>query len=210
MELKKKIYFEPNPGPERKDHKNSSGVKTTRLILSVVIIGLIIGILAWALKGNEKSSGQYPANITKEPLYCKSSNIRYSKITSTNSDNTELALTLIFSGTTELDSIFLSYTMSYDNEEAAVGAETFSHADFNRGLTASGYDVGKFDNKFSVYNNNFIVTLYAEAAEINSGTLQYFGLNDDDDKANFVMPYTLEEYKKAYEAKGYTCSSTTE
>ena len=181
-----------------------------RLILAIGVIVVLVLVLINLLKGESSVKGEYPANIKNNAVTCKSSLIKYPKITKAESDDTELDITMIFRGEEELKSISLTYTMKFEDEEAVKKAETFSHAEFNFGLEEQGYNSSAFNNKFSRYGKELIITLFAESNAFNDKAAQYFLLNDsEEENSKFAMPTNLKTFMKAYQNRGFTCTSTS-
>ena len=189
-----------------------------RLIGSLVRLGIVLIALAVLtialcrmLRGSETTSGAFPANVTNESLVCSSKNIKYKKITAAESDDTDLNIIMIFSGTQPLKSISLTYTMGFENAEEVKKAETFSHAEFNYGLADLGYASDKFANKFSQFSDRLTLSLFANANELDLINIRYFALNDSEDDKDVLLrlPNSLAEYKKVYQNAGFSCTSTS-
>ena len=213
--MEEKLYFKPgnygkgrkkkqteqkvDNAPEKKDHK------ATKLISPLLFLLIAIIIIIWLLHGKTTTSGQYPENVKNESLTCASSQIKYEKTSWIDSDEKELKINAIFNGADSLKSLSLIYTLVYPSETDAYLAESQSHAQLNEGFAAIGYDVRKFSNKFSRYDNKLIITLTTSKAELDEYSASYFLLPTSED--GFKLN-TLSDYQNAFEAQGMTCSST--
>ncbi len=206
--MEDKLYFEPEFSGrkekrkkyEKKDHR------FFKLFLFLLLLLIIVSIIIWLLKGSETVSGQYPENIKNEALICKSDNINYPKITTTNSDKKELKINAIFNGKDTLKDISIIYTLQYGSEAEAYAAETSANIEFVEKLAALGFNSSKFSNKFSRYIDKLIVSLTMRASEINESTMDYLIL--DPDKVNHVEKYNLNDFQKFYQSIGFLCEST--
>lgn len=218
--MEEKLYFAPanyGKGAKRaektadslatqKKSKEKKNHKILKLGGFLLILAIAIIVIIWLLHGKTTTSGQYPENVKNEALTCESSTVAYPKITKANSDSKKLKINLIFNNDAKLKNTSLVYTIYYDDEEEVKKAEAFAHAEFNLGLNANGYSSTKFNNKFARYNNSLIISLFANASEIDEYTAPYFMIERDD----YKFPETIVEYEEMYEAQGFSCNSTKE
>ena len=211
--MEEKLYFKPgnygkgrkkkqteqkvDNAPEKKDHK---AIKLISLLLFLLIVVIII---IWLLHGKTTTHGQYPENLKNESLTCISNELIYPATPATVSEDRELKINAIFNGENHLSSINLSYSLSYQTTDDVVKAEALAHADFNRKLGKRGFSAGKFNNKFTVLNDRLVVSIYGNTSDITQETSDFFMID-----SNTELPKTIWEYKKAFEATGFKCTST--
>ncbi|MBR3257276.1 hypothetical protein IKG02_03255 [Candidatus Saccharibacteria bacterium] len=221
--MEEKLYFTPADYGRNKKHPEKPGSlsrptkkeklevkhKTLKWLVFCFFVMIITAVLFWLLHEKTTTNGQYPENIKNESLVCKSDSIIYEKINQVKTDSKELVISMIFNGKETLSSGSLKYTLKYSSYDEAHDAEAISHAQFNLGLQELGFDVSKFNNKFSIIDNELVVVLnFSTKNEINETTRSYLLLNynDGDNK----LPSTLPEYRQNYEQQGFFCVSTTD
>lgn len=203
--MEESLYFKPEMSGKKKNGENKKEHKLLKLFCFFLLLLTIVLIIIWLLRGSKTISGQYPENIKNEALTCESTNIDYSKITSTKSEDKSLKINLVFSGKDKLKSASLIYTLYYSSKAEVVDAEAFAHAEFNNGLYDTGFDVDKFSNKFARYDDRLIISLFANQSDITEYTTSYFMID-----ANDKTPTTINEYQNNYELQGFACKSTIE
>lgn len=220
--MEEKLYFAPadygrgkkrseksgslsKPNKKEKSKKEHKAIKLVAFLLFVAITAIII---LYLLRGKTTTSGQYPENVKNESLTCESKTITYEKTNNVNSDDKDLKISMVFAGTESLSSASLKYTLRFQSYEAAHSAEAISHAQFNLALQALGYDASKFNNKFSILDNELVITLSLSSDKSLDDTTRSYFLVDyiKDDQ----LPRTLAEYKSNYEKQGFSCTSTVE
>ncbi len=219
--MEEKLYFRPAKyGKGLKKHKEKSkepgkaelkkGDKNhpvRNFVILMLALATIIAVVIWLLRGKTATTGQYPANVRNESLICETKNLAYEKVNNVNSGNKELKISMIFADTNLLSSASLSYTLRFASYSEAHSAEAVSHAQFNLGLQALGYDASKFNNKFSIIGNDLVITLnLSSKSSLDEATRGYFLVNYKDGD---ILPSTLAEYRQNYETQGFTCTSTT-
>lgn len=194
---------EPDKAEPKKDSKNH---RARNLILFLLFLAVVVVVIVWLLRGEITTSGQYPENIKNYSLSCTSRGITPEKLASADSADKELKINAIFNNDAELKNISLIYTTIYASESAAYSAEAHTHADLNHALSASGYNVEKFSNKFSRYGEKLIISLYALQSEIDEISAPYFLIPLDDNHK--VSLKNLDDYKASYESLGFTCNTS--
>lgn len=204
-DTKGRLYFEPESS-KNKEKKTNKNHRWVRLAIFLVALLLAVLFVIWLLQGETITSGQFPENVRNESLVCVNKNIVYEKVNKVDSPNKELKINMIFNGKNTLNSVNLGYTLIYDNDSEAYSAEAVSHAQFNLGLQALGYDAGKFNNKFSLIGNKLVIVLNATSSNIaDKDTKQYFLIKSTDEAES---PKNLEEYQYNYESQGFACESS--
>ena len=208
----KDLYFQPenygkkeNKEPKKKSEKKDHRI--LKLLGFLLFLLIIILIILWLLRGRTTVSGQFPMNVRNESLTCVSNDLIPPKLAGADSKEKEVKINAVFNGTEELKSISLIYTLNYSSSDEAYGYEAKSHADFNKALGASGFEVNKFRNKFARYDSKLIISLFGNKSDINQIAAPYFMITVDEDGN---VPVTLKDYQVNYESQGFACESTTE
>ncbi|MBR3131716.1 hypothetical protein IKG31_04070 [Candidatus Saccharibacteria bacterium] len=191
---------------------NKSKTKRHRSSLSVqfgvflIVIAVIIVILVFLLRGRETVSGEFPNPVTNEALTCKKNNAAYTKISTLSSKSQEIAITMIFNGTTSLNKISLDYTLKFDTATVSDSIKASAQEQFSNYLSIDKFSFTEFNNKFSLIKDKLLVSVYGDAADLESSArASYFML---DTKKS--VPKTLEDFRKAYEKQSFECTSTTD
>lgn len=216
--MEEKLYFRPanygkglkkrkeKPAPAKKQTDGEKNHRARNLALFLALLAVIVAVILWLLRGQTTTTGQYPANIRNEALTCRSGTIVYDKVSNINSANKSLKISMIFTGEEQLSSASLEYALTFSSYSEAYSAEAVSHAQFNLGLQALGYDAGKFNNKFSILDNKLIITLSASSDKnLDDTTRGYFLIEYTDGRE---LPKSLGEYRQNYERQGFACTST--
>ena len=195
-----KLYFEPeSSGKKKHKRKRMKYHRFLILFFFLLFILIVILILIWLLRGSKTISGQYPENVKSESLECVKDDIQYNKIDEVKPDNSQLQISMIFRGHQELSSIYLKYFLAFSDDVEAYSADAIANAQFNVGLSARGFDAGKFNNKFTLMDNTLTVTLHASPSEIDEYTKDYFLIDSE-------TLSSVNEYKDNYEKQGFSCS----
>ena len=211
--MEEKLYFKPaNYGKGKKkeqteqksEPKTNKNHKALKLVIVLLILAIVVAVIIWLLRGKTTTAGQYPANVRNESLSCSATDKAYEPANRVSSDNKELKIDMIFYGAEKLSAMSLKYTLTFASNEEAYSAEAFNRAGFNLGLQERGFSSGLFNNKFSLMDNILVLTLRADADEIEEEELtrEYFLL----DRSAF--PKNLSDFRKHYESAGFTCAST--
>lgn len=213
--MEEKLYFKPEgygKGKKKKQAEQTGKPKAEKNNKALRLIGILLFLLVavviiiWLLHGNTTTTGQYPENVNNESLICTSNSLVPEKINSIDSEDKEIKINAVFDGTDELKRIYFTYTLKYANEDEAYGAEAKSHAFFNKALSASGYKVDKFENKFSRYNEKLIIGLTMTKDELDEFSAPYFMLKPDE--SGRINLRTINDFQNNYESQGFTCEST--
>lgn len=202
--MEEKIYFKPESSGKKKVKENKKDHKFLKLFFFLLFLLIIILIIIWLLRGTKTISGQYPENVKNEYLDCVSGEIDYKKLGDYGVEvkEKELEVTATFKGEETLTMISVKDKLIFFSNHDAVIAEARAHANFNFSLRGPGYDTDKFENKFSIVGEKLIINLAGKAGEIDEYGKDYFLIESD------KIPETLVDYKKEYEAQGFTCTSS--
>ncbi|MBQ3430825.1 hypothetical protein IJG20_01835 [Candidatus Saccharibacteria bacterium] len=210
--MEEKLYFKPvnhnkkKQARQRVDKNANDKKRVAPKIVCLLLFLLIVIVIIWLLRGKTTTHGHYPENVKNISLTCVSDTLIPPKLNSAVSDNREIKINAVFHGADELRNISLIYTLNCSSSDEAYGYEAKSHADFNKALSASGYETNKFKNKFSRYDNKLIINLSANGNEIDQFSAPYFMLSIND---NGEIAKTFAEFKNNYETQGFICESTT-
>ena len=206
--MEEKLYFEPEKsGNVKRTKEKKTDHKILKLICFLILFLYIILVILWLLKGTKTVSGQYPENVRNEYIECVSNDVVYDKANEISSEDRELKISMIFYGDDEFSSASLKYTLHFSDNLQAGQAASLLHAQFAKNLAESGYSFEKFSNKFSILDNDLVLTLHASDGKIDDKAKSYFVV---DETASGKLPVTLKEYKNNYEAKGFSCKTSIE
>ena len=198
------LYFEPEPSgkTKRKKKEEKKNHKFLKLFVFLLFLLILILIIIWLLKGSKTVSGQYPENVKNESLICKATGLIPPKIDSIDSDEKEITINAVF-GDDELKRLYFTYSLRYDTEDAAYGAEAKSHALLNKAFAASGYSADEFDAKFSRYGGNLTISLTTTSNEIDAFSAPFFMIQD-----NYRDGLTLQSLNEMYKQQGFNCQTS--
>ena len=177
--------------PKKKSKKNWY---ILMLILGVV---LLIVLIVWLLmKGDMKTTGNYPDDITPESLKCVKKNVAYKIFTHDDPTVAEVRINAVFTKG-KLDSISLVHRTAYRDEEVARTRSDSHEGDMNFSFTDSGMKQFALNATYTLDENVAQMSLYARADEVDSASIKYFMLDN--------LPENLTGYKRGYTSQGFTC-----
>ena len=172
--------------------------KSLYISIAVVVVVLILVFVIWFfMKGEVKTTGNYPNDVTPESLSCKARNIDYEyfgndKVTSSNN----VQINAIFYNN-KIDTISLVRKMTYlDADTAKIWSDAHEG---NMNLSFYSNNMGSYSlgATYTIDNNVAQMSLYAKTDELNDTSIKYFMLDK--------LPKNMDEYKKGYSEKGFTC-----
>ena len=207
--LEEKLYFKPanyGKGKKKEQIKVKGNHKVFKLIGLLLFLLIIIVIIIWLLHGKTTVTGRYPENIKNESLECNIANLTYEKTNRISPAKTDTKVTMIFYGLDQLSSINFRYTMHLASNKEAGEAEAITHVQLAENLADSGLSYEEFNNKFTRVDSDLTLSLYS-SEELKKDTMHgYFLINKLQDTNQY--PSALKEYRKNYEAQGFTCKSS--
>ena len=174
-----------------------------KLILPLIIIIVII-ILILLMRGTNRTSGSYPADVHTKAMSCVKDGQGYDKVYELNPESRNVKVDMIFEGTTTLQTISLKYTMNFASAERAEEARATASVTLAESLHDYGYDFGDFSNKLSALDSSLTVELFANKTELTTKSASFFMVKTNSKKA---LPATMEEFRKNYTDQGFTCES---
>lgn len=213
--MEEKLYFKPaNYGKGKKkkqaeqkgapkEEKNRKALKFVGLLLFLLVTIIII---IWLLRGKTTVTGRYPENIKNESLECNIANLTYEKTNRISPAKTDTKVTMIFYGLDQLSSINFRYTMHLASNKEAGEAEAIAHVQLAENFADSGLSYEEFNNKFTRIDSDLTLSLYSSEKLKKDTMYEYFLINKLQDTNQY--PSTLKEYRKNYEAQGFTCKSS--
>lgn len=167
------------------------------MLIVVFLIVIIISILLiLSMGGSITTTGEW-SEKTSESLSCKATNINYEffgKDTATSSNNVKV--NAIFNNN-KIISINLVRKMTYvDPETAKIWSD--SHEFYmNRSFGENNLGAYALNANYNVDESTAQMSIYAANGDINDNTIRYFMLDS--------LPKDIDEYKKGYSGKGFTC-----
>ncbi|MBR3269634.1 hypothetical protein IKG07_00015 [Candidatus Saccharibacteria bacterium] len=166
------------------------------LILVVGIILLIIFIIWLLMKGDVKTTGEYPNDTSPQSLECAKKNVAYSFFHRDDPSSAEVKITAVFADS-KLDSISLVHRTKYNDEQTARLMSDSHEGNMNISLQEKGIYPYSLGATYSQDKNVAQMLLYAKAAELDETTIKYFMLDS--------VPENLTGYKRGYLAQGFDC-----
>ena len=182
-------------------------MKTKKLIitiLSIAVIALIVIALILAMKGETKTTGNYPDDVEGESLTCESHSVKYPFFANNNGKSRHLKITANFYDK-KLSAISLAYTLYYDTEDQIKASEAQNHASMNISFGENGLGSDAFDINYSMMSDSLKTVLYINANDYNTTSAKYFMIDVKEQKD---LPDTIREFNKIYNSQGFSCSTT--
>ena len=192
---------------EAKDKKRKKD-QLIKLVAILLILGAVIFMILWLLKGKTTTSGNFPGPTRNDFLVCQKQNPEYGIIELRNPLKSEAKVTFSITESGEMHSASLTYTSVYENERGAYDSRNVTNGVFGQALAKSGLSPSALSNKFTLYDNKLIITLTAERGELNAKTAKFFMLKNTDD-LDFSRA-TTSDYQRLYEAQGFSCQTSLE
>lgn len=178
----------------KNDHKKNK----ISLIITVIFIAIAIIILIFLLKGETKTSGNYPEDLTNSSLSCSKNGELYPFFEYDQSDRKEIIINASFNKQ-QLGSISLITRLYYSDEDKIIGSEAFNHAAMNKSFGPSlGPDA--LGASYAKLSDSMKMSLFANQSDINTETARFFLIDTDGG-----LPQTLDEYRSNYEQQGFSC-----
>ncbi len=168
------------------------------LLGSLLTIAAIVLVLLFLMQGKTTSIDPGSEVTTTESITCESTTTKYPILSGGTLSN--LKINAIFNND-KLHTISLTYKLNYGNNEAAKQGSATNHAAMNKSFSKDNLEPDSFDATYSILEDTFQMTLYAEAREINAISAKYFLLEDS-------SKYTKEILTKTYNEKGLNCLTT--
>lgn len=163
----------------------------------LVVSGMIVAIVL-LLKGETSVSNPGREIKSTAALSCEGDNITYPFFVTDYSNSRKTRIRAAFTNE-DLDTISLTYQLSYDSEAQIEKSNTDNSIAMNEDFHNDGLARDALGMKFSALSNAAQMTLYAEASSLNDITAKYFLLN----KA--MGNYTQGNLRSIYEEIGLDC-----
>ena len=175
--------------------------KVTGIILTIAVLAACVAIVIMLTRGETKTSGNNPANVTGQSLVCESDSIRYPITEYDNSQTKDFKIIANFYDD-ELSSISLTYALYYNNTEQINASEAFNHADMNISFSKDGLSADAFNAHYSKMEDSMKMTLYATKNDLTVVAAKYFMINAHNKED---LPDKPSEFQKNYETRGLIC-----
>lgn len=175
--------------------KNKTNKNWCILMLVVGIIILIVFIVWLLMKGDVKTTGEYPDDVTPGTLKCVAKDLPY-KFFKDNPSSTEIEVNAIFAKN-KIDSISFIVKAFYDDPTTAKTMSDGHQGDMNNSFYSNGMEAFSLDAKYALDDKMAQMSLYAKPKDLNDISSKYLMLSS--------LPDNLTGYKRAYLAQGFTC-----
>lgn len=166
------------------------------LVLFVGVILLIVFILWLLMKGDVKTTGEYPDDTSPQSLECVKKDITYRFFTHDDASNSEIKITALFAKS-KIDSISLIHKTTYATKEDAKTMSDGHQGDMNTNFYGSSMPAYALNATYSQDDKTAQMALYAKSSELNDKSIKYFMLDS--------VPENLTGYKRGYLAQGFAC-----
>lgn len=188
--------------------KTSKGNKSTYALVGLLLLFLAIGLILLALINGKT---QYFDNDNKEAkidsVTCMMSDFKYPIFENKDKDvsATKAVVNLLFEND-NIETIDFIYTITYNSNTEARDTGAALKIKFNSAALDVGSEVAEaLNSKFSAYNNQMIMNLYAEKDSINAKTAPFLMINSASDGQ--ISLKGRDEYVKNYQNLGFSCKN---
>ena len=181
-------------------HQSKSLNKTILVIVGIALSIIAAILLLWfLLKGETKTTGEWTSTETTESLSCKANNLPYQVYETSNILNSTTQINATFNND-KISSISLIRKANYANTETAKVENDALIAAMNIDFGKNNMEAFALDATFNVNDNIAQMNLYTNQSDLNDKSAKYFILDD--------LPSKIDDYQKAYQAKGFKCEIT--
>ena len=156
-------------------------------------------LLVFFLNGNvtfERNNSKIEKTTTLE---CKAEGFWYPLFVYDNSSHRSIDLNLVFNGD-GISTMSILYALEYDNKNQAIKSEAENHAKMNAHYSDDGLNPDAFSSLYTIIDNNFTFSIYADEGNINRVAYKYFLLSDYDGALG-----DMEKINNYYTDKGLNC-----
>lgn len=108
---------------------------------------------------------------------CTGNDYSYPFFTFDSSSGRDIKINALFDGE-KLETIMLTYSMTYPNSSLAEESRNINHAAMNDAFRKDSLSSDYFDARYSLFDNTFQLTLYARKNMLNGITSKYFLLGE--------------------------------
>lgn len=165
------------------------------LVGVILVIGIVVLLLWFLMRGEIKTAGDWPEDETTESLSCVVEKLTY-KFFKSNNIIDNIRINVVFNNN-KINSISLVTKTTYPDNDTTRAISDGHEGDMNLSFYDNGMDSYSLGATYSVDNNFAQISLYATSSELNDVSIQYFMLD--------TLPKNIDEYKKAYANQGFTC-----
>ena len=183
---------------EKSKKSNKSNKNWWIIILAVGVILLIVFVFWLLVKGDVKTTGEYPDDVKDSSLTCTTTKVEYPFFTYDESSSKEATINMLFKNK-ELNSISFIYSLKYDNERAVTASEAHNHAAMNISFAKVGLEADALNANYTRTNNEMILTLHATMADLNEDSGKFFLIND------IPVDSSISRYARNYKNQGFKC-----
>lgn len=183
--------------------KNYSNVKSSKFYyfifgITLILLAFFLFIL-FLLNGETKYTDSDPTAEVTKSVTCSSKNVSYPFFTVQNADSRNLEIIVIFDEKDTIDTISLSYSLSFGNPSEADSASTSNSISFSKAISDDNLPTDYFDDIFSTVDSNSIFRIMTGNKKLNGIVAKYFLL----DEASFRS--SIKTIVAEYNKKGLDC-----
>lgn len=182
-------------------------MKKNNKILTFVLIGLGLIVLAILIaifsNGKETRISELIENESVSALYCTSRGIEGAFFSSETANTIENEIKITYHND-NIDKLYYSYNGVYRSSDVTHGDEVKLHAKYNKYMGENGQRIEDLNPSYDEMKTKLHIGLYVDSYDmINEVTSLFFFINKDD--ISKVKKYSMEEMKKYYEDKSFSC-----
>lgn len=178
--------------------------KTIAILTILISILVLIIVLILLMRGETKTSGNFPANVEGESLTCESHSIKYPFFATDGAKSRDLKITASFYDK-KMNAISLEYTLFYDTEEQIKASEAHNHAAMNISFGSSGLSADAFNANYSKMSNAMKMLLFVKEEEFDMNSAKYFMVEVQEKKD---LPEKIDGFEKIYKSQGFACNKS--
>ena len=176
-------------------------------ILTLVLIG--VGLIALAIfiailvNGSETRTSEPQESNSISAVHCTAGGIEDAFFYSDKVNTIENEIKVTYNND-KIDKMYYSYNGTYRSSDVVHEDEVRLHAKYNTYMGENGQKIEDLNPAYDEMNNKLHIGFYTDNFDkINEATSVFFFINKDD--ISKVKKYSIEEMKKYYESKGFSC-----
>lgn len=175
-------------------------------IICLLGVCLVIGLFCWLLTYKSETKTSTTLHETDAlALECTSTNSENAFFVSKTAQRFEHKLKLVFRGES-LRQMSYDFTGTYNSERVASDAEASMHADYNKYMASKNIGTGTLNPNFNAVKSKVRLSLYLDLEKNLEGVGPIFYLTDDEYLK--IKDYKMDDFKKIYKEKGFSCSES--
>ena len=174
------------------------------ILITAITLTLLVVVLILLMRGDTKTSGEFPENVEGQSLVCESRSIKYPIYDYDDAKARDLKITANFYSK-KLDAMSLAYSLFYDDNKQITASEAHNHAAMNKDFAKNNLGADAFEAHYSNMNDSMKMTLYVRGEDFNIIAAKYFMIEAQEKRD---LPDTIDEFEKIYKSQGFSCNKS--